>query len=348
MSDLNHECGIAAVYYLPSSKPSDLSRWPQNETSRLIPRMLQDIQNRGQLSAGMTSYLAYRDQLIQTHREIGVVAEVFRLSHPGKSESLMRKFAGSAAIGHVRYATCGKDDENYAQPFERSHVQKHKWFAFGFNGQLANYQELKANLLADDQYHLTRDCDTEVVMHLMSRALATAGPGHLLEMWRATAAQFDGSYCMVYLDANGDMLVARDPLGLRPLCFAVREPLFAAASESVALLNLGFARDEIQTLEPGYAVTVIDGQLNVDPFAKRRGRAIVFSSGSILPTSPARSMESASTKRARGWESNWRGWRKPTGSWFTMATRLSFPSRIPAKQPLIRWRLNLASLRAKA
>jgi amidophosphoribosyltransferase len=31
----------------------------------------------------------------------------------------------------------------------------------------------------------------------------------------------------------------RDPAGIRPLCFAQDGPLFAAASESVALLNLG-------------------------------------------------------------------------------------------------------------
>ena len=43
------------------------------------------------------------------------------------------------------------------------------------------------------------------------------------------------------LNALGDMLVARDPLGIRPLCYAIEGPLFAAASESVALLNLGFA-----------------------------------------------------------------------------------------------------------
>ena len=291
MSDLNHECGIAAVYFLPTpAKATPTSASPEHsiagrpnlipsapeETSRLIPRMLQDIQNRGQLSAGISSFQAGREQLIHTHREIGVVAEVFRLSHPGKHESLMRQLAGSAAIGHVRYATCGRDDQNYAQPFERSHLQKHKWFSFGFNGQLANYPQLKGEILADDQFHLTRDCDTEIVMHLMSRHLAATSPRDLLEMWRRTSAQLDGSYCLAYLDANGDMLIARDPLGIRPLCYAVRDSLFAAASESVALLNLGFDRDEIKSLEPGFAITIIDGQLRIEAFVDRCGRAHCF------------------------------------------------------------------------
>ncbi|KKK62925.1 hypothetical protein LCGC14_2999480, partial [marine sediment metagenome] len=48
--------------------------------------------------------------------------------HRGKAENLMKRYAGRAAIGHVRYATCGHDDRSYAQPFERHHIKKHKWF----------------------------------------------------------------------------------------------------------------------------------------------------------------------------------------------------------------------------
>ena len=64
-------------------------------------------------------------------------------------ERLMEQHTGPAAIGHVRYATCGADDRGYAQPLERPHIRKRKWFSFGFNGQLANYPELRAEILAD-------------------------------------------------------------------------------------------------------------------------------------------------------------------------------------------------------
>ena len=55
----------------------------------------------------------------------------------------MEKVDGPLAIGHVRYATCGGNDRSDAQPFERDHGRKTKWFAFAFNGQLANYEALK-------------------------------------------------------------------------------------------------------------------------------------------------------------------------------------------------------------
>jgi amidophosphoribosyltransferase len=276
MSELNHECGIAAIYHL-SGEASPLAP-PQgpDESSRLIPRMLLDIQNRGQLSAGMTSFSPDRSQLLATHRELGTVTEVFRLNHRGKAESLMERFAGRAAIGHVRYATCGKDDQSYAQPFERHHLQKHKWFSFAFNGQLANYAELRDKLLADDDHHLARSTDTEIIMHEISREFSGERRPTLFEAIRNVSGRFDGAYSLVLLNALGEMVVARDPLGLRPLCYAVEGTLFAAASESVALLNLGFDHDSIRCLEPGHAITLSGDQIKIERFAEQRGRAHCF------------------------------------------------------------------------
>ena len=66
MSDLHHECGIAAVYHLPGDPHPLCPEGGPDEISRFLPRMLLDIQNRGQLAAGMTSYNPDRDQLLET------------------------------------------------------------------------------------------------------------------------------------------------------------------------------------------------------------------------------------------------------------------------------------------
>jgi amidophosphoribosyltransferase len=277
MSELYHECGVAAVYYLPRRGKSALCpEHGPDAVSRLIPRMLLDIQNRGQLSAGMTSYNPRRNQLLDTYKELGGVSEVFRLSHRGKYESLMRKYAGRAAIGQVRYATCGAEEKSYAQPFERHHVQKHKWFSFAFNGQLANYQQLRQHLLADSDNYLARDTDTEIIMHEIGRELSENNRPSLIEIMRSISTRFDGAYCLVLLNALGDMLVARDPLGLRPLCYAIDGPLFAAASESVALVNLGFAPETVKSLLPGQAITITGGELEIQNFARSPRRAHCF------------------------------------------------------------------------
>jgi amidophosphoribosyltransferase len=277
LSDLHHECGLAAVYHLVSDEPSPLcpAQGPE-EVSRLVPRMLLDIQNRGQLSAGMTVWNPGRSQLLATTKDVGSVSEVFRLSHRGKYEALMAQHSGRAAIGHVRYATCGAEDRGYAQPLERPHIQKRKWFAFGFNGQLANYPELRAEILANDENHLARDNDTEVIMHAIGNELSGSADPDPVELLATISRRFDGAWNIAMLDACGRMIVARDPLGIRPMEYARLGPLVAAASESVALLNLGFPADSIRSLEPGTALIVDGTGVRVERFAASPRRAHCF------------------------------------------------------------------------
>lgn len=237
--------------------------------------MLLDMQNRGQLASGMTSYNPDRDALLRTHKQLGTVAEGFRLNHKAKFESIMKDQAGPAAIGHVRYATCGGDDKSYAQPFEREHGRKAKWFAFAFNGQLANYDELKRELLEKGDYHLKRDTDTEIFMHALSYELQ--GEGTKIDwagVFGRLAEKFDGAYNVVLMTATGDLVVARDPMGMRPLCIAEDGPLFAAASESVPLANLGFTG--IRSLDPGTLVVANRDGVRIDRFADSPKKAHCF------------------------------------------------------------------------
>ena len=84
MSELHHECGVAAIYQLPDQPVSEICPGGDaGKASTLIPRMLLDMQNRGQLSAGISRFhpAPENGQLIDTYRDIGSVQEVFRLSH---------------------------------------------------------------------------------------------------------------------------------------------------------------------------------------------------------------------------------------------------------------------------
>jgi amidophosphoribosyltransferase len=275
MDELHHECGIAAIYHFESEAPSPLCppAGPE-QVSRLMPRMLVDLQNRGQLAAGFTSYNPKREQLIDTYKQIGTVIEAFRLNHPAKYESIMREYAGRAAIGHVRYATCGLSDRSYAQPFERHHGRRWKWFGFAFNGQLANFGELRDELVSRNDYHLVRELDTEIIMHYLSYELRNDDRPDLVEVFSNLCRKFDGAYNIVFLNAMGDMVVARDPKGFRPLCYALEGPLFAAASESVALTNLGFRT--VKSLEPGEMILIQDNKFRIARFAPKASRSHCF------------------------------------------------------------------------
>jgi amidophosphoribosyltransferase len=242
----------------------------------MIPGMLIDMQNRGQLAAGMATWHPGRDKLLVKWRDVGSVSEVFRTNHRDKFESIMRRHAGPAAIGHVRYATCGKEDRSYAQPFERRHIEKLKWFSFAFNGQLANYLQLRAEILANPDFHLALETDTEILRHLIAQELADRRRPSLLELLQRLSRRLDGAYNIIYINAMGGMFVARDSLGMRPLCYAKEGPLFAAASESVALTHLGFADSSIKNMPPGHAAIIEDGKFSIEKFAESPKSAHCF------------------------------------------------------------------------
>lgn len=275
---MHHECGVAAIYHFEAGPDSPLcTAGGGGEVSRLMPRLLLDIQNRGQLAAGMTSFDPQRREILKTRKDVGSVTEVFRLNHRAKCEALMDQLVGRAAIGHVRYATCGEDDRSYAQPFERPHIHKRKWFSFCFNGQLANYSLLRQRLTDHGEHHLQLDTDTEIILHEIGRLLSeSSGESEWLQLLTDATKDFDGAYSLALLTAKGELLVARDPLGIKPMCYACDGALFAAASESVALLNLGFDVDQIHSLEPGHAILVDQQGMRIERFAESSRQAHCF------------------------------------------------------------------------
>src|SRR5262245_33087608 len=252
MDELQHECGIAAIYHFPDRPPSPLlQNVKPHHVSRLMPRLLLDLQNRGQLAAGFSTYNSRRDELLDTYKEIGTVIEAFKLNHRKKYDNIMEEFDGPAAIGHVRYATSGRMTRKYAQPFARQHGNTRKWFSIAFNCQLANFATLRRELLHKSEYHLVRNNDTEVIMHSIAQEMKGEDAPDLVDLFNRLAERFDGAYNLVFLNAMGEMAVIRDPNGFRPLCYACDNSLFAAASESVALKNLGFHEDQIESIPPG-------------------------------------------------------------------------------------------------
>jgi amidophosphoribosyltransferase len=270
MDELRHECGIAALYHSGGSHKSKVWSGDPDEVSRLMPRMLLDLQNRGQLAAGMSSFHPKREQLLDTHKELGTVAEAFSMSRPHKFASILEDYAGRAVIGHTRYATSGPTGRSHAQPFEQRHGCKWKWFAFAFNGNLANFEHLRDEILSNSDYHLTRTNDTEIIMHLLSQQMQQPHKPDLVELFANVARKLDGAFNLVFLNALGEMVILRDPLGLRPLCYAADGPLFAAASESVPLLNLGFDEDEIRSVEPGEMIVISGGKRTHHRYVERR------------------------------------------------------------------------------
>lgn len=228
-------CGIIGIYSFDSNV---------NVVPSLV-KGLMDLQNRGQLSTGITTFNQNRKRILQTYKENGKVGEVFRVNHQSKYNSIKKTYEGNVGIGHTRYATSGDDSATLAQPFERPHGRLSKWFSISYNGNLSNYQDLVKQII-DVGYNITYDSDTEIIMHYISR--------HLQESFdykkclEKLSTEFDGSWNLCFLNAEGKFFASRDPHGFHPLCYGVADDCIVVASESSVISNLHL---ESKDLEPG-------------------------------------------------------------------------------------------------
>ena len=262
---LGEECGIAAVYQLDQTTAAPIN------VTQYIPNILLDLQNRGQLSAGVTSYSLRRERLLQTHKDIGDVNQVFRMYHQGKYAEILERYSGVSAIGHVRYATSGREDSNFAQPFERVHGRKWKWFSIAFNGNLSNFEELKTELI-EKGYHITYNTDTEVMMHYINKELIGEGKRKYADVFASLCEILDGAFNIAFINADGELVVMRDPNGIKPICYGVKNNLLFVSSESVALTRLGIS--DYKDIAPGeMLIATPAGGLTVEQFIQPQRKA---------------------------------------------------------------------------
>jgi asparagine synthase (glutamine-hydrolysing) len=119
------------------------------------------------------------------------------------------------------------------QPFRKGNL------TLVYNGELYNYRELRA-LLASSGVSFSTHSDTEVVLESWRRW----GPGAL--------DRFRGMFAFAITDtATGELVLARDHLGIKPLFYYKRGNGIVFASELKALLSAGGSELRI---EPGAMV----------------------------------------------------------------------------------------------
>ena len=111
---------------------------------------------------------------------------------------------GHTGIGHTRWATHGRPNEQNAHP----HVDCGGVTAVIHNGIIENFEELKAPLIARG-HKFTSETDTEVAVHLLEEEL---GKGHTLEVAAlAVLPQLEGAAALAFLSSRdpGKIVAAR-------------------------------------------------------------------------------------------------------------------------------------------
>lgn len=123
----------------------------------------------------------------------------------------------SCQLAHRRLSIIDLSDGGH-QPLHREGL------TLTYNGELYNYRELRSELAASGAVFRTTS-DTEVVLEAWRRW----GPGAL--------ARFRGMFALAVFDErSGRLVLARDPLGIKPLHYLVRKDGVVFASELKALV----------------------------------------------------------------------------------------------------------------
>ncbi len=230
-------CGIIGI----------VAHSPVNQT---IYDGLTILQHRGQDAAGIITSDHGR---LHQRKDNGLVKDVFHTRH-------MRQLLGNMGIGHVRYPTAGNASAAEAQPF---YVNAPYGIALGHNGNLTNADELREELQEHDLRHLNTSSDSEVLLNVFAHEMQRCGklvPTHedVFDAISRVHRRIKGGYAVIGLIANMGVFAFRDPFGIRPVCYGVRDTEdgqeVLIASESVAVDALGFKL--VRDLAPGEAIYV--------------------------------------------------------------------------------------------
>jgi amidophosphoribosyltransferase len=242
---LREECGVFGI-------------WGADTASAVAALGLHALQHRGQEAAGITSF---DGRLFHSHRGMGHVADNF------EKDEVIRRLAGRAAIGHVRYSTTGETALRNVQPLFAE--LSSGGFAVAHNGNISNAMRVRRELNRRGSIFQSTS-DTEVIIHLV----ATSSYRTLLDRFIDALKQVEGAYSLVCLTAEG-MLACRDPLGIRPLVMGRLGDAYIFASETVALDVVGATY--IRSVEPGELIVVsAQGIKSHRPFASERPRPCIF------------------------------------------------------------------------
>ncbi|UYQ92710.1 amidophosphoribosyltransferase [Chitinophaga horti] len=282
MSDaIKHECGLA---FIRLRKPFAYYQQKYGTVFYGLNKLyllMEKQHNRGQDGAGVAA--------VKLHTEPGVpfmnrirssanqpIADVFArirqeitevekyqpeiTKYPGLMKGHIR-FLGELLMGHLRYATQGKNNEELCHPFVRHNTVPARNLTMAGNFNLVNVDELFnfVKVFPGDT-HKNSDLAAmlEVVHHFLAKEDETRDNGlDVKSILQNAFSMFDGGYHVAGLIGSGDSFVIRDPHGIRPSYYYINDDVIVAASERAAIrTSFNVGENEVLELMPGNALIV--------------------------------------------------------------------------------------------
>ncbi len=212
---------------------------------------LRQLEYRGYDSAGLS---VFSRRKLKTWKSAGKIAAL--------ESRLPDKIAGHCGIGHTRWATHGVPSDENAHP----HTDRSETLALVHNGIIENVDSLKQSL-ADDGITFRSETDTEILAHLLAKAM-TDEALPLIDAMRLVLSRVVGTYGIAALhqSAPDEIVLARCG---SPVIIGIGQNEMLAASDMSALSRhtrevVHLDDGEVATLNPdGFSVTKLDASPSV-------------------------------------------------------------------------------------
>ncbi len=297
MSDaIKHECGIA---FIRLKKPLEFYKEKYGTELYGIKKlqMLMGKQlNRGQDGAGLAIIKLdpkYGNRYIARERAKGTdaVGQLFTRidkkyqildKEKVKRTSWLKKkypYAGEILLGHLRYATHGKNSIENIHPFLRQNNWMSRNLVLAGNYNMTNVQEMYNQLIELGQH--PKEISDNVTMlekigHFLDEenarlyhqykqdgldnleiAASIKANINLQNVLKKSFKSVDGGYNMVGLIGDGNAFIMRDPNGIRPNYYYSNDEVLVVASERPPIQTaFDLKIDDLKEIRPGSAIII--------------------------------------------------------------------------------------------
>lgn len=283
MSDpIKHECAVAMLRLLKSPEYYREKYGSSHYGYRKLLLLLEKQHNRGQDGAGIVS-LSFNPEPGKPAYNICKSAAANPLPDLLERIGDADGYRGELLLGHLRYATFGKNDVGYCHPFVHESTCLERLFMLAGNFNLTSGKAMMDHFLATG-HHPSATSDgyllTQTIAHYLEQE-RDSGLKHIrwAELLRNALEPMDGAFTLCGMNGMGDSFAIRDARGIRPGYYYMDDEVVVVASERPAIqAAFNLTTDQVKELPAGQVLVIRrEGDVSFQPcLPEQEHRSCVF------------------------------------------------------------------------
>ena len=246
--DLRHECAVAMVVLRrPPGVSGDFG-------GTKLSLLLEKQHNRGQDGAG-AAILGDHPAPGELPYWIGKSASASPLADLLGMIAKREKSQGRIFLGHLRYATFGKNDVAFCHPFVHESSELCHTLLLAGNFNLTNAAKLFNDYSSHGSFPTSR-ADGYLITALISKELEK-GNAAIATAVSSALANADGAWTLCGMTGDGYAFATRDPHGIRPGWYYIDDDVAVVASERPAIqAAFDVPPEAVKELPPGETLVI--------------------------------------------------------------------------------------------